>query len=429
MKILHVTPHLGGGVGKAHATISPVLPEVVEQTFVLLEPPRDHRFIEKIRSAGGNVIIADDLDHVASLARKADIVQFEFWNHPRMFECLARTKFPPIRSVFWSHISGLFQPVIQPALIEEAARFVFTTEASRSIASVAALGARARKKIAVINSGFGFAGGSPRTARGRKPGVAYLGTVDFAKMHPGFFDAVDGLVDDDVRVMVWGDFDPTGPVAARAKAMRNLTRVNFMGLATDSSIALSNADIFFYPLQPNHYGTAENALVEAMSLGLTPLVLNNPAEMAIVRDGETGFVAKSIEEIGSLLQMLLLLPDVRAQISKNAIRDVTETRNPLLSAREFMTLWLGLLCETPRYCDLTRAVGGNPAEWYRSTQCLSEAPWTLPVPKGEAPSKGTLTHFRTAFAADLVSKKWARDRTVRRQRVNRSKPRSATASG
>ena len=83
-------------------------------------------------------------------------------------------------------------------------------------------------------------------------------------MHPGFFDAVDGLLDDDVRIMVWGDFDPTGPVAARAKAMRNLTRVNFMGQTADSSVALSNADIFLYPLQRDHYGTAENALVEAM---------------------------------------------------------------------------------------------------------------------------------------------------------------------
>ena len=106
MKILHVTPHLGGGVGKAHATISAVLPDVVEQTFVLLEAPRDRRFIDKIEASGARVIIAESLDHVASLAREADIVQFEFWNHPRMFECLARTEFPPIRSVFWSHISG-----------------------------------------------------------------------------------------------------------------------------------------------------------------------------------------------------------------------------------------------------------------------------------------------------------------------------------
>jgi hypothetical protein len=229
--------------------------------------------------------------------------------------------------------------------------------------------------------------------------------------------------------MVWGDFDPTGPVAARAKAMRNLTRVNFMGQTADSSVALSNADIFLYPLQRDHYGTAENALVEAMSLGLTPLVLNNPAEMAIVSDGETGFVAKSIEEIGSLLQLLLLLPDVRAKISKNAVRYVSETRNPLLSAREFMTLWLGLLCETPRHCDLARPIGGSPAEWYRSTQCLSEAPWTRPVPNAETASKGTLAHFETAFAVDLASEKWAGTRAVRRRRVNPLRLRLTTASG
>jgi glycosyltransferase involved in cell wall biosynthesis len=400
MKILHVTPHLGGGVGKAHATLSAILPDVVEQTFVLLEAARDRRFIDKIEAAGAHVIIAESLDHVAFLAREADIVQFEFWNHPRMFECLACTEFPPIRSVFWSHISGLSRPLIQPALMEEASRFVFTTEASLSAASVAAFRERAAEKIKVINSGFGFANGSPRTGRG-KPGVAYLGTVDFAKMHPGFFDAIDALIGNDVRVSVWGDFDPAGEVATRAKAMRHLQRVNFMGQASDSSAALANADIFFYPLQRDHYGTAENALVEAMSLGLTPVVLNNPPEMAIVRDSETGFVARSIEEIGSLLEMLLLLPDVRERISRNAIRHVMENRSPAQSAQNFMILWLGLLSEPARLCDLRRAIGGTPAEWYLSTQRIAGAAWTPAGMEGTPrPSKGTLAHFETAFTGD-----------------------------
>ena len=73
--------------------------------------------------------------------------------------------------------------------------------------------------------------------------------------------------------------------------------------------------------------------------------MNNPAEMAIVRDGETGFVARSIEECISLLQMLLLSPEVREKISRNAIRHVAETRTPARSARDFMILWLGLLSE------------------------------------------------------------------------------------
>ena len=142
--------------------------------------------------------------------------------------------------------------------------------------------------------------------------------------------------------------------------MRHPHRVNFMGQASDPTAALADADIFFYPLQRDHYGTAENALVEAMSLGLTPVVLNNPPEMAIVRDSETGFVAKSIEEIGSLLEMLLLLPDVRERISRNAIRDVTETRSPAQSAQDFMILWLGLAQRAGPPLRLATRYRGNP---------------------------------------------------------------------
>ena len=370
MKILHVAPNLDGGVGKAHAAISAVLPEVVEQTFVLLEAPRDCCFINMMEAAGAQVTVAEDLDHIACLAREADIVQFEFWNHPRMFECLARTEFPAMRSVFWSHISGLAKPLIPSGLMQEAGRFVFTTSASLSISSIAAIRGKDQKKFAVINSGFGFADAPPRTARGRKPAVAYLGTVDFVKMHPGFFGAIDALISDDIRVSVCGDFDGAGEVAAQARAMRYPERVKFMGRASDPASALADSDIFFYPLQRDHDGTAENELVEAMSLGLTPLVLNNPPEMAIVRDAKTGFVATSIEEIGSLLQTLLLLPDVQEKISRNAIRHVAETRTPALSAQDFMIQWLGLLGEPARRCDFRGAIGDTPAEWFLATQGL-----------------------------------------------------------
>lgn len=401
MRILHVTPHLGGGVGKAHAALGPVLPDAIQRTFILLEAPRERRYIDQIEETGARVLIAEDLGQVAALARESDIVQFEFWNHPRMFECLARTDFPAMRAVFWSHISGIARPLIQPALMAEAGRFVFTTEASLASASVAALRRKSHKKVSVINSGFGFPNGRPRIARGRAPGIAYLGTVDFVKMHPGFFDAVDAVGDESVRIAVWGEVEPHGAVVARAKAMRYPGRIEFMGRTSDPAAALANADIFFYPLQREHYGTAENALVEAMSLGLAPLVLDNPAERAIVRDGETGFVASSIGEIGSLLEMLLLLPEVREKISCNAIRAMDETRTPALSAQDFMILWLGMLAEPARICDFAGAIGSTPAEWFLSTQRLAGMPWAPEDPEAAAnPAKGTLAHFERAFAGD-----------------------------
>jgi len=402
MRILHVTPHLGGGVGKAHAALRSALPAEIEQTFVLLEAPRERRYANALEQGGARVVIAQSLDQVAQLAAAADIVQFEFWNHPRLFECLARCRFPAMRSVFWSHISGVQTPVIPPVLMQEAMRFVFSTEASLDTAAVACLSAPAKGNLKVINSGFGFAGPHRRRpARAGKSAIAYLGTVDFVKMHPGFFEAVDRLAGDDIRVSVWGDADPSGPVAARAQTMRHPERVILHGATADPQAALSAADIFFYPLQGDHYGTAENALVEAMSLGLVAVVLDNAAEMAIVRDRETGFVARSIAECVSLLQMLLVSPDLRDAISRNAAAAVAQERTPQRSAQDFMILWLGLLAKPARHCDFRAALGDDPADWFLATQRLPGAAWSRARWKrAQQPSKGTLAHFESVFAGD-----------------------------
>jgi glycosyltransferase involved in cell wall biosynthesis len=402
MKILHVSPHLGGGVGKAHAALRLALPKDVDQTFLLLEEPRDRRYADAIEAGGAHVVIARGLDRVAELAAAADIVQFEFWNHPRLFECFARCALPEMRCVVWSHISGLFRPVIQPGLIEQAGRFVFTTEASRSIPFLTGLSETARRNISVINSGFGFADAAQRTTRSdRKSVIAYLGTVDFVKMHPGFFDAIDGLDGGEIRVSIWGGVDPSGAVVARAQTMRHPERIHFGGQTNEPENALSGADIFFYPLQPDHYGTAENALVEAMSVGLAPVVLNNPAEMAIVRDGETGFVARSIEECAALLQKLLAAPELQQRIARNAIRHVAETLTPERSARELLALWQDLMSDPKRSSNFRGVVGDCPADWFLATQCLPGEAW---APTGrvspETRSKGMLAQFESVFPQD-----------------------------
>jgi glycosyltransferase involved in cell wall biosynthesis len=403
MKVLHVAPHLGGGVGKAHAAIQSVLLREAERTFALLEAPRDSRYVDFIERHGARVVVAHALEEIAAMVAEADIVQFEFWNHPRLFECLACCPFPAMRSVFWSHISGLDTPLIPAGLMDAAMRFVFTTSASLEAASLASLSESAKDRLRVINSGFGFPGGKRRTPqRDRKPAIAYLGTVDFVKMHPGFFDVIDGLPDDDIRVAVWGELDPSSPVVARVQAMRHPARVKLCGATADPASALSDADIFFYPLQRNHYGTAENALIEAMSLGLVPIVLDNAAEKAIIRHGETGLVAQSTEEAGSLLQTLLSSPDLRERLSRNAAMHVAETRTPAISAHDLMVLWLGMLSKPRQDHDFRQAVGGSPSDWFMATQ--GKTRFVRNSPNGEGPaqsSKGTLAHFESAFPEDV----------------------------
>jgi glycosyltransferase involved in cell wall biosynthesis len=419
MNILHIAPHLGGGVGKAHAAIGAALPKQVWRTFLLLEQPRDRQYIDAVEAQGARVIVTDGLDQVAEAAATADIVQFEFWNHPRLYECLARLPFPAMRSVFWSHISGLSAPVIQLGLMEQAGRFVFTTEASFSMRSVTMISASAAGKLAVINSGFGFAAAPGRTSRhDRRPGIAYLGTVDFAKMHPGFFGAIDALDGTDVRAAVWGDVEPSGEVVRTARAMRHPERVEFRGRTDAPAAALSAADIFFYPLQRRHYGTGENALVEAMSLGLVPVVLDNAVERSIVRHEQTGFVVRSIDECVAALRTLLTTARLMDRMSLNAARDIAEGRTPGRSAQQFMALWRSLLEEPKTAADFGPVVGGDPAAWFLATQCLPGEAYAVSE-RAEAGvlSKGTLAHFQSAFPGDPS---WARLANGRRGLVFRS---------
>jgi len=399
MKVLHVTPHLGGGVGKAHASLCGLLANDVQQEFLLLEEPRDRRHVDFIKAAGARVRVVDGIADVGRLARAADIVQFEFWNHPRMFECLARADLPAIRSVFWSHISGLFKPLIPPALIAEAGRFAFTTQASLAIPALADIPADASRRIAVINSGFGFPGRLPREPN-QIPRIAYLGTVDFVKMHPGFFDIVDNLDGDGIQVSIWGSHDPVGPTALKAQAMKHPHRVCFRGETAMPADALAEADIFFYPLQQQHYGTAENTLVEAMSLGLVPVVLDNPAETAIVRHEEDGLVGRSLSDCATCLQRLLSSPSLRQRLSGNAIRRISETRTAQRSARDLLSLWRALAGEAPRKPNFRKAIGDSPADWFMATQRLPNDPWMPTATAEPSAAKGTLAHFEHVFAGD-----------------------------
>ena len=402
MQILHVTAHLGGGVGKAHAALTAAMPFPARQSFLLLEEPRDRRYADDIERVGRRVDVAASLTEVEERAAEADIVQFEFWNHPKLFECLARTDFPAMRAVFWSHVSGLFRPVIQPGFLKEADRFAFTSPTSLEIPAVRALSKERREKLAVIGSAFGFEDAPPsvlpESGSTHDAPICYLGTVDFVKMHPGFFDVVDAL-SQGTTVAVWGGYEIGGEVEARAAAMRHPDRIRLMGQTSDPRAALSRSRIFFYPLQPDHYGTAENALIEAMSLGLVPVVLANPAECAIVRQGQTGFIASSIGGCREILEMLLADPDRVAAVGADA-REVAATAFTAgRSARQFVDLWSRLMQEPKLSHDFRPITGATPRQWFEATQFLPGEARDAIADSGKL-SKGTLSHFRAAFPND-----------------------------
>ena len=79
-KILHITPHLGGGVGKAVSTLINNDKEYCHDV-ICLEKPINYKFYHIIKKKN-KIIITKNISIIKNFLKKSDIVQVEFWNHP-----------------------------------------------------------------------------------------------------------------------------------------------------------------------------------------------------------------------------------------------------------------------------------------------------------------------------------------------------------
>ncbi|MCC7253997.1 glycosyltransferase [Hyphomicrobium sp.] len=389
-------------MGKAHAALCAASGPEIQRHYVLLEAPRDLRFAEQMRASGASLTIAPDFAAIARLGSEADIVQVEWWNHPRIYECLCRANLPPMRTVFWSHVSGLHAPYIPTGLFAAADCFLLTSVCSLDAPNIAALSEEARGRIDVANSGVGFEGHGRASQDGASPlPIAYMGTVDFSKMSPQVFEVIDAVEETEFTVSIWGAVDPGGEVAHRAAAMRLPERVAFKGLGVDPRAILAEAGIFLYLLQPHHFGTAENALVEAMSLGWAPLVFANPAETAIVRHGETGFVEKDAAAACRRLAWMMRHPEAVARIGQQAAAEISATRTSESMARTLQRAYRNVLAREKRPTDFRAILGETPADWFLSTQCLNARDYeAVRFSTSGSASKGSFSHFLACFPGD-----------------------------
>ncbi len=329
INILHLTPHLGGGVGRVlKAFISDSMAEDSFSHSLLALESADagaKRWADQVKiSLVENVWRNEDaLWHALSAA---DLVHLHWWNHPLIYSFLAREDLPPFRVVLWSHVNGVAPPhCFTRALLSYPDIFVIANPYSLEAPAFSERSETWRTnnlRFVFSSSGIQHIRDlSPKTHEGIT--VGYIGTVDYCKMHRDFLRMSLAANIEEVTFLVCGGGDEVA-IAEEAKKLEGGWKFNFRGHVCNVDESLSEMHIFGYPLCPGHFGTGEQALIEALAAGVPPVVLDNGPEKYIVRDGETGVIASSPEDYSNALTTLAHDPHLREEASKNAKEDARD---------------------------------------------------------------------------------------------------------
>ena len=423
MQVLHLTAHLGGGVGKALSGLISQAKQSspdVQHLIVCLEKPEKRQFIDRIQDQGNQIILCPQTDILETLVGNADVVQLEWWNHPATIKHLCLLSHIPLRLLTWCHVSGLSTPIIPPKLFLASNIFLFTSSCSFAAREVMNLAPEIKKHLDVVPSSGGFAGLSAVSKQaGESLSVGYLGSLNFAKLHPRYVEYLAAVSIPGFKVRMIGEADNQAILARQCEDRGKAGMLVFRGYQENIAAELAAINVLAYLLNPDHYGTNENALLEAMAMGIVPIVLDNPAECQIVTNLKTGLIVRSPGEFAAAIQWLADNPAERQRIGAQAAQSVREKFAIENIETAFNTHYRNILAVEKRKIAFMDIFGSNPAEWFLSCQQNKDIfaedgsirqPCNQPLTYGMfEKNKGSVFQFSRYFPDDKILKQWAKN--------------------
>lgn len=320
-KILHITPHLGGGVGRVVLNYLVQVKDNCEyiHEVICLDYANDNAVAAAKKI---DLKLSDNMAGSPALLKaiaQADAVLIHCWNHPLLYDLLVRSELPTSRVIMWSHVSGFHPPyVFTEKIFGYPDLFVFTTPLSHDTVEAKSLSAGQRESLHVVWSTGGVEHVKhvkPRQHKGFN--IGYIGTVDYCKMHPAFLKMCSKINIPGVKFIVCGG-SKEKELAQEAERLGIAAKFKFTGQVPDIAPYLAEFDVFGYPLAPHHYGTCDQVLAESMACGIVPVVMANRMESHIVKDGITGIVAQNQQEYIQGIERLYSDPELRSYLSANA---------------------------------------------------------------------------------------------------------------
>lgn len=369
IKILHITTHMGGGVGKVLSGISKYANSTSDKykhKIILLEKPEKLNFIEECLNSGVEILISDNIDEIGKEIEKSHIVQLEWWHHPKFANFLKNFPKKNTRLVIWSHISGCVYPNIPSDFVDIPSKFIFTSDYSYENPQWKEVERTyIRENTTVINSSGGFEKFKHKKIEKHDGfNIGYIGTLNYSKLNENFYKYYESLDIDDSKFIIVGDNQNIENIENDLKKANIYDKTCIKGYVNDVSEEMKNFDVFSYLLSEKHFGTTENVLLEAMAIGLPVIALNQCAEKYLIKNMETGILVNSIDEYKKSMKYLYTHPEERYRIGQNARKFVLEKFSQRKTVEKLHKVYDEIINKDKKIYDFKDVFGECPYEWF-----------------------------------------------------------------
>lgn len=367
LKIAHITPHLGGGVGSLITNL--ILNDSNLHQLFLLERPIKRNSLDKLKESGITVNIQATDEALKRELLVSDIVIVHWWHHPKTSHFLYKISKLNLRIIMWSHISNLTVPSLNNRILSIVAHTVFSTQASYDSDEYKVLEKKfleERTSVIYSCSGLEFA---PIEEKKKNNGfnIGYLGLIDFSKMHPEYIKYCDSVRLEEAKFILVGDAPAEKQLIKQCESNGLASKLHFEGHVDNVWPYLAQFDVMGYPLMEEHTGSTEITILESMAAGVPVVVLNQLVEKSIISNGVTGVVVDSIEAYGEAMRFLFYNSIKREAIGRCAREYVLEQYSLDRLKQSFFKV-----CQKAMKCgkvqsNFEKIIGSTPAEWFISS--------------------------------------------------------------
>ena len=339
--VLHIAAHLGGGAGKAISGLAIGMQEYFNNKILLLEEPENMHYVNVCNQQKIEVTVSSDLDIIKSMVADVDYVVFSWWGHPlsvEVFNALSEVK---SRVFLWSHINGLYYPVMTGKFIAMFDGAMFTSKCSYENSHWTE-----EERQQIVESTkliYGIGDFKPVDVKHKSSydvdksfNIGYAGTVNYNKMNENFPEICSRIKREipNAEFYFYGKYEEDIYLSFVDYDRCLGESIHFEGYVDNLQECLTNLDVFCYPLTSHNFATTENALLEAMAAGLPAVVLNNSPERNIIEHNYNGLIANNVEEMVANVVVLYNDRELAENIGSNARKYTIDNYDSCANAKK-----------------------------------------------------------------------------------------------